>query len=79
MERNIDYKQARELLLTYAAPVDAARMPLDTERLVGAVLAEDIYASEDVPPFDRSPFDGYAFRAADTAEADTSPKSVAIP
>jgi molybdopterin molybdotransferase len=31
------------------------------------VLAKEIYAQEMVPPFDRSPFDGYAFRGEDTA------------
>ncbi|MDR1021187.1 MAG: molybdopterin molybdotransferase MoeA [Synergistaceae bacterium] len=33
------------------------------------VLARDILAAENVPPFDRSPFDGYAMRAADLASA----------
>ena len=70
METNIDYKTARERLLERVAPVGTVRVPLGTERLVGAVLAEDIAAAEDVPPFDRSPYDGYAFRAADTAGAD---------
>lgn len=36
----------------------------------GHVLAETIYAPLDQPPFDRSPLDGYALRAADTAGAD---------
>ncbi len=70
METNLDYIAARELLLEQVAPVQAARVPLDTPRLFGAVLAEDVVASEDVPPFDRSPYDGYAFRAADTENAD---------
>ena len=35
----------------------------------GRVLAEDIKAAENVPSFDRSPYDGYAFRAEDTAGA----------
>ncbi len=35
----------------------------------GRVLAEDIKAAENVPAFDRSPYDGYAFRAQDTAGA----------
>ena len=47
----------------------AERVSLETEKLVGAVLAEDVTAVEDVPPFRRSPYDGYAFRAADTANA----------
>ena len=70
METNIEYKAARELLLERVRPVGTERVPLGTERLVGRVLAEDVIAAEDVPPFDRSPYDGYAFRAADTAGAD---------
>lgn len=70
METNMDYKAARELLLETVRPVRTARVSIETERLIGAVLGEDITAAENVPPFDRSPFDGYAFRAADTANAD---------
>jgi molybdopterin molybdotransferase len=35
----------------------------------GRVLAEDITAASDIPPFDRSPYDGYALISADTANA----------
>lgn len=35
----------------------------------GRVLARDMSAVIDVPPFDRSPYDGYAFRGEDTAGA----------
>lgn len=35
----------------------------------GRILAGDIRSSFPVPPFDRSPLDGYALRAADTAGA----------
>lgn len=35
----------------------------------GRILAEDIYASHDVPAFDRSPYDGFAVRADDTQHA----------
>jgi putative molybdopterin biosynthesis protein len=45
--------------------------PLGTERVsldhaLGRVLAEDVVAEIDVPSFDRSNYDGYAVRAADT-------------
>lgn len=70
VETNLEYRVARELLVNYVNPMGVMRVTLDTERLVGAVLAEDIVAAEDVPPFDRSPYDGYAFRAADTVGAD---------
>ena len=36
---------------------------------VGRILADDIIADSDMPPFDRSQMDGYAVRAADTAKA----------
>ncbi|MDP3730388.1 MAG: molybdopterin molybdotransferase MoeA [Candidatus Omnitrophota bacterium] len=39
-----------------------------TESL-GRVLAEDIYASSDIPGFDNSAMDGYALRALDTQNA----------
>lgn len=35
-------------------------------RAVGRVLAEDVTAPIDVPPFDRAAMDGYALKAADT-------------
>ncbi|MFN6963830.1 MAG: gephyrin-like molybdotransferase Glp [Pyrinomonadaceae bacterium] len=36
------------------------------DRAVGRILAEDVLADSDLPPFDRSQMDGYAVRAADT-------------
>lgn len=38
----------------------------------GRVLAEDVYAAEDVPAFDRSTVDGYAVHSADTFGATES-------
>lgn len=35
----------------------------------GRFLAEDLKATQDVPHFDRSPYDGFAVRSADTKEA----------
>ncbi len=40
------------------------------------ILAEDVVADSDLPPFDRSQMDGYAIRAADVAEAPTSLRMV---
>lgn len=39
------------------------------EDALGRVLAEDIVADSDLPPFDRAQMDGYAVRAEDTKEA----------
>ena len=42
---------------------------VNLEDALNRVLAEDIVADTDLPPFDRSQMDGYAVRAADTTEA----------
>lgn len=44
---------------------------------VGAVLAEDVVAAEDVPPFANSAVDGYAVRSADVAATPTRLRVVA--
>jgi molybdenum cofactor synthesis domain-containing protein len=48
--------------------------PLDSEEVrlaesIGRILAEDIFADSDMPPFDRSQMDGYAMKAKDTRTA----------
>ena len=46
---------------------------------LGRVLAQSIVAKMDQPPFPRSPYDGYALRAADSAGAgDSSPVSLRV-
>ncbi len=67
MREHIDFIEARNLLLQLAKPVDIEQVPL--EKSMGRVLAKKLTAAENVPAFDRSPYDGYAFRASDTAEA----------
>ena len=42
---------------------------VDVAEVVGRVLAEDIIADMDMPPFDRSQMDGYAVIAAETENA----------
>lgn len=64
----MDYTHARDLLLARVRPLDSEQIPLAA--CSGRVLAEALTAAEDVPPFDRSPYDGYALRAADTAGID---------
>src|SRR5688572_14486793 len=49
-------------------------VPLATEQIdlpsaLGRVLAQEIVADSDLPPFDRAQMDGYAVRAADTLNA----------
>jgi putative molybdopterin biosynthesis protein len=58
--------------------------PLGAEEVVlagalGRVLAHDVIAAVDAPPFDRSNVDGFALRAADTIGAsETAPKRLAL-
>jgi len=45
---------------------------VDLPNALGRVLAQDVVADSDLPPFDRSQMDGYAVRAADTTAAPVS-------
>ena len=64
---NASWTEARDLLLQHVSPVETELTPLAA--CAGRVLAFDLTAGSDVPPFDRSAYDGYALRSADTAQA----------
>lgn len=64
---SINIEQAVELLLAHVPELDEEIVPL-TEAL-GRVTTRDITAQIEQPPFDRSPLDGYAFRAVDSCGA----------
>ncbi len=59
--------EARERILEHFSPLGAEIVPLQRAR--GRVLAEDIHATENLPPFPNSSMDGYAVRVAETASA----------
>ena len=63
-----DFITARELLLDRTGVTGTEEVRLSGS--AGRVLAQEIRAAEDVPGFDRSPYDGYAFRAQDSRGAD---------
>lgn len=67
MLENPCYERARDLLLSHVSAVGMERVPLS--ECGGRVLAQDLIAQENVPAFDRSPYDGYAVHADDTASA----------
>lgn len=54
-------------ILSRVAPLPACRRSLD--EALGLALAEEVRASEDLPPFPNSAMDGFAVRAADVASA----------
>ncbi len=67
MLKNIEADAARDLLCALETPLRAETVSLSEAS--GRVLAADITAPIPTPPFDRSPYDGYAFRGADTSDA----------
>lgn len=62
-----DFRKVRDALLLRVRPVGRETVPL--EESAGRVLAQAVVAGQDVPSFDRSPYDGYAFRSEDVAGA----------
>ena len=63
----ISVAEAIQIVRQQTRPLPAERVKL--EHALNRVLAEDIIADSDLPPFDRSQMDGYAVRAEDTREA----------
>jgi molybdopterin molybdotransferase len=63
----VSVEQALEAILAEFRPLEAVEAPL--AGALGLVLAEDVAADMDIPPFDNSSMDGYAVRAEDTASA----------
>jgi molybdopterin molybdotransferase len=62
----IELEDAQRTILEACPPMAPVESALDD--LVGRVLAVDVTAGEDVPPFANSAVDGYAVRAADLVE-----------
>ena len=64
----ISLEEARAIITKSLRPIDRVeRVPLDAAH--GRVLAQELVASADVPPFSRAAMDGYALRAVDTTGA----------
>lgn len=63
----ISVDEALGVILERVAPLPPVPVPLS--EALGLVLAEDLVAREDHPPFDNAAMDGYAVRACDTAGA----------
>lgn len=64
----VSLEEASERLLSCCGGImDTEEVPL--LECGGRILAEDVFASFDNPPFDRAPVDGYAVRSADITDA----------
>lgn len=66
----IDVENTRFILEKYYKLKPLGIEVVDLDHAIGRVLAEDIYAPIDYPPFDRSIVDGYAVRSDDLIHAD---------
>ena len=63
----ISVAEAIQIVRQQTRPLPAERVKLPDA--LNRVLAEDVIADSDLPPFDRSQMDGYAVRADDTTDA----------
>ena len=71
-EQFLEVVSPEEAHKRFAAHLDLSALPPETvslDAVLGRVLAHDIAAPLDVPPFDRSGVDGFALRAEDIAKA----------
>ncbi len=77
-EQFLEVVSAEAARARIARHVDQSPLPGETVMLaaaLGRVLARDVTAPIDVPPFDRANVDGFALRSAETAGAgDTAPR-----
>ena len=81
-EQFLEVVSAEEAKKRFDAHLDLSPLPAERVLLsaaLGRVLASDLAAPIDVPPFDRANVDGFAMRAADSAgAADGAPKQIAL-
>jgi putative molybdopterin biosynthesis protein len=78
----LEVVSAEEARARFARHADMSALPAEAVTLAGAlgrVLAHDVTAPIDVPPFDRANVDGIAVRAADTVGAtEIAPKRLSL-
>lgn len=67
METQVTLERAQQLILNGAVPKQESYVSLF--EAAGRILSQEIMADKNIPPFDRSPLDGYAMRAEDIAGA----------
>jgi len=65
--KNADTDIAMKLLFDQRA--DSTIESVSLSEALSRVISQSVFAKMPVPPFDRSPFDGYAFRGEDTINA----------
>lgn len=63
----VSVERALQIVLEHTPVLGQERVPL--AEALGRVLAEDVRADMDMPPFERAAMDGYALRSADALQA----------
>lgn len=71
----LPFEEAKETVAKYVKTLEATEI-ITIDTAVGRVLAEDLVASQNTPPFDRGLMDGYAVKAEDVKGA--SPEKPAV-
>ena len=81
-EQFLEVVSAEEARARFSRHLDLRPLPAEAVSLaaaLGRVLAHDVMAPIDVPPFDRANVDGFALRAADIAGAsDAMPRRLTL-
>jgi putative molybdopterin biosynthesis protein len=81
-EQFLEVVSAEEARARFTRHLDLSPLPGETVALpaaLGRVLAQDVTAPLDVPPFDRANVDGFALRSADTLGAsDAAPRHLRL-
>ena len=63
----MEFNEAKSLLISKIKELEIEHVSIDTA--YNRILSSDLIAKNDVPSFNRSPFDGYCFRSIDTIGA----------
>ncbi|HLI91112.1 MAG TPA: gephyrin-like molybdotransferase Glp [Ktedonobacteraceae bacterium] len=72
----ISVEEALERILSEIEPLNIVQLPLS--EALGAVLAQDIIAQEDIPPFANSAMDGFALLSKDSKPRDGQPPRLRV-
>jgi molybdopterin molybdotransferase len=72
----ISVEEALERILVHIQPLEVTTVPLAQSQ--GLVLAEDIVAQEDMPPFANSAMDGYALLSKDSKAREGQPPRLRV-
>ncbi len=72
----ISVEEALERILRDISPLDVTQVPLPQS--LGLVLAEDVVAQEDIPPFANSAMDGFALLSRDSQPRDGQPPRLRV-